>query len=54
MTITIDNVVFFKADLDAADWVQMNDVSCGAFVSDIFGKCHNVQQWYDDASYNLL
>lgn len=52
--VEIGGYTFMKGDLYASDWLQINDLSCGAFVPDITGQCHNIQQWYDDASYNLL
>ena len=52
--LEIGEYTFGKGDLYASEWEQINDQSCGAFVPDITGQYHNVQQWYDDASYSLL
>ena len=52
--LEIGEHTFDKGTLYASEWEQINNLSCGAFVLDITGQCHNVQQWYEDGSYNLL
>lgn len=55
----IDGILFYEIDLYQAQWEDINGLSCGAFVPDVNGKCHNVQQWYNEKgnqfnSFNLL